>query len=131
MLPFPPPPLLIQLGANIGEGRTLQFSLNVPANATAAEINTQLDKLRVVMDRQRYIIELPALRDQCAQMETALERKKEQLVNWDADMKASGVPKIEGERRRKAFEDDVGNFSYMLHELRNKVMAAEAVGEPK
>jgi len=54
----------VVLAANLGDRRTLTFQFNFAQNLSAADMNTELDKLAAVLDRQVARAELPSKREE-------------------------------------------------------------------
>lgn len=79
------PGYLIGLNVDLGSGRMLQFSTNLPVGATVADFNAELDKLVGVCDRQQARCVIPVIEADLAREKAQRNACAEDIARLDAE----------------------------------------------
>jgi len=79
------PGYLIGLSVDLGSGRVLQFSTNLPIGADRAAMNHELDKLVAVSDRQQARCVIPALEAELTKAKVQRNACAEDLARLDGE----------------------------------------------
>lgn len=91
------------LVADLGNGRQLSVSWNLPKGVTPESINTEVDKLRAVIDRQQAKSASRGAAEEIAQLELRLESATEDMDMINAKMDAkNGMTSAERQQREAA-----------------------------